>query len=94
MAYVSRTPTHLDTVLTSHNGSIWSMTRMRRKIRQRQRSVNECIRLQKRKRMQALEEWQANQIQIWHGMNDEALLNEKRLKNVSQPIDKPEVKLI
>ena len=45
--------------------------------------------------MQAQEqEWQANQIQIWHRMNDEALLNEKRLRNVSQPIDKPEVKLI
>tara|TARA_X000001036_G_scaffold270770_1_gene251427 strand:- start:1278 stop:1412 length:135 start_codon:yes stop_codon:yes gene_type:complete len=44
--------------------------------------------------VQAHEEWQATQIQIWHRMNDEALLNEKRLKNVSQPIDKPEVKLI
>tara|TARA_S200002703_G_scaffold155785_1_gene160345 strand:+ start:542 stop:742 length:201 start_codon:yes stop_codon:yes gene_type:complete len=62
--------------------------------RQRQRQVNDAIRLQKRKRVQAHEEWQANQIQIWHRMNDDALLNEKRLKNVSQPIDKPEVKLI
>jgi hypothetical protein len=44
--------------------------------------------------VQAQQEWQANQIQIWHRMNDEALLNEKRLRNVSQPIDKPEVKLI
>ena len=70
------------------------MTRMRRKIRNRQRSVNECFRLQQRKRMRALQEWQATQIEIWHRMNDEALLNEKRLKNVSQPIDKPEVKLI
>lgn len=51
--------------------------------------MNESIRLQRRKRMQALEEWQANQIQIWHRMNDEALQTEKRLKNVSQPIDKP-----
>ena len=77
------------------NRSATMMTRMRRKIRNRQRAVNECIRLQKRKRMQAQEqEWQANQIQIWHRMNDEALLNEKRLRNVSQPIDKPEVKLI
>jgi hypothetical protein len=62
--------------------------------RQRQRQVNDAVRLQKRKRLQAHEEWQANQIQIWHRMNDDALLNEKRLKNVSQPIDKPEVKLI
>ena len=65
-----------------------------RKLRQRQRSLNDSIRLQKRKNLQALQEWQANQIQIWHRMNDEALLNEKRLRNVSQPIDKPEVKLI
>ena len=44
--------------------------------------------------MQSHEEWQATQIQIWHRRNDEALLNEKRVRNVSQPIDKPEVKLI
>jgi len=72
----------------------YTMSRTMRRLRQRQRSVNDSIRLQKRKRVQALEEWQANQIQIWHRMNDEALLNEKRLRNVSQPIDKPEVKLI
>ena len=63
--------------------------------RQRQRQVNDAIRLQKRKRLLfEQEQWQANQIQIWHRMNEDALLNEKRLKNVSQPIDKPEVKLI
>ena len=70
------------------------MSRTMRKLRQRQRSVNDSIRLQKRKNLQALQEWQANQIQIWHRMNDEALLNEKRLRNVSQPIDKLETKLI
>ena len=70
------------------------MSRTMRRLRQRQRSVNDSIRLQKRKNLQALQEWQANQIQIWHRMNDEALLNEKRLKNVSQPIDKRETKLI
>ena len=70
------------------------MSRTMRMRRQRQRQVNDAIRLQKRKRLQAHEEWQANQIQIWHRMNEEALLNEKRLKNVSKPIDKPEVKLI
>ena len=72
----------------------YTMSRTMRRLRQRQRSVNDSIRLQKRKNLQALQEWQANQIQIWHRMNDEALLNEKRLRNVSQPIDKPEVKLI
>lgn len=72
----------------------YTMSRTMRRLRQRQRSVNDSIRLQKRKRVQAQQEWQANQIQIWHRMNDEALLNEKRLRNVSQPIDKPEVKLI
>ena len=70
------------------------MSRTMRRLRQRQRSVNDSIRLQKRKRVQALEEWQAKQNKIWHRMNDEALLNEKRLRNVNQPIDKPEVKLI
>ena len=70
------------------------MSRTMRKLRQRQRSVNDSIRLQKRKNLQALQEWQANQIQIWHRMNDEALLNEKRLRNVSQPIDRRETKLI
>ena len=72
----------------------YTMSRTMRRLRQRQRSVNDNIRLQKRKRVQAQEEWQATQIQIWHRMNDEALQNEKRLRNVSQPIDKPEVKLI
>ena len=93
MAYVIDTPTHLATVYASGIRSI-RMSRTMRRLRQRQRSVNDNIRLQKRKRMQSHEEWQANQIQIWHRMNDEALLNEKRLRNVSQPIDKPEVKLI
>ena len=93
MAYVNRTPTHLDNVYASGRSNR-KMSRTMRRLRQRQRSVNDNIRLQKRKRMQSHEEWQATQIQIWHRMNDEALLNEKRLRNVSQPIDKPEVKLI
>jgi len=93
VAYVNRTPTHLDNVYASGRSNR-KMSRTMRRLRQRQRSVNDSIRLQKRKRVQAQQEWQANQIQIWHRMNDEALLNEKRLRNVSQPIDKPEVKLI
>ena len=87
------TPFDMDTLGNDYIGNT-TMTRMRRKIRQRQRSVNECFRLQRRKSVRAQDEWQASQIQIWHRMNDEALLNEKRLRNVSQPIDKPEVKLI
>lgn len=70
------------------------MSRTMRRLRARQRAVNDNIRLQKRKRVQAHEEWQTTQIQIWHRMNDEALLAEKTLKNVSQPLDKPEVKLL
>lgn len=70
------------------------VSRTMRMRRQRQRQINDAIRLQKRKRLFEQEQWQANQIQIWHRMNEDALLNEKRLKNVSQPIDKPEVKLI
>ena len=93
MASVNHTPTHLATVHASLNRSI-RMSRTMRRLRQRQRQVNDAIRLQKRKRLFEQEQWQATQIQIWHRMNDEALLNEKRLKNVSQPIDKPEVKLI
>ena len=65
------------------------MSKTMRRLRARQRSVNDNIRLQKRKRLHSEVEWQATQIQIWHRMNEEALLNEKRLKNVSQPIDKP-----
>ena len=71
-----------------------NMSRTMRMRRQRQRQINDAIRLQKRKRLFEQEQWQANQIKIWRRMNDEALLNEKRLKNVSQPIDKPEVKLL
>ena len=93
MAYVIDTSTYLATVHAFGDRSI-RMSRTMRRLRQRQRSVNDSIRLQKRKNLQALQEWQANQIQIWHRMNDEALLNEKRLRNVSQPIDKRETKLI
>ena len=70
------------------------MSRRMRVTRQRQRSVNNSIRLQKKKSLLEEQKWQATQIQIWHRMNDEALLAEKTLKNVSQPLDKPEVKLL
>ena len=93
MANVTNTPIELATVHASFNRSI-RMSRTMRMRRQRQRQINDAIRLQKRKRLFEQEQWQANQIQIWHRMNDEALLNEKRLRNVSQPLDKTEVKLI
>ena len=70
------------------------MSRRMRVTRQRQRSVNDSIRLQKRKSLHEEQKWQATQIQIWHSMNAQDLAQEKILKKLSQPIDKPEVKLL
>jgi hypothetical protein len=50
--------------------------------------------LQKKKSLLEQQQWQATQIQIWHSMNEQDLAQEKILKKVSQPIDKPEVKLL
>jgi len=62
------------------------MTRFRRRIMQRNRQVNEeCHRKRKAK---DYEKWQATQIQIWKGMNDEALREEENYKNSPQLIDK------
>lgn len=71
----------------------YTMSRRMRVTRQRQRSVNNSIRLQKKKSLLE-QQWQATQIQIWHSMNEQDLAQEKILKKVSQPIDKPEVKLL
>jgi len=49
--------------------------------------------LQKKKSLLE-QQWQATQIQIWHSMNEQDLAQEKILKKVSQPIDKPQVKLL
>lgn len=72
----------------------YTMSRRMRITRQRQRSVNNSIRLQKKKSLLEEQKWQATQIQIWHSMNEQDLAQEKILKKVSQPIDKPEVKLL
>ena len=71
----------------------YTMSRRMRVTRQRQRSVNNSIRLQKKKSLLE-QQWQATQIQIWHSMNEQDLAQEKILKKVSQPIDKPQVKLL
>ena len=51
-----------------------------RVTRQRQRSVNDSIRLQKRKSLLEEQKWQATQIQIWHSMNQQDLAQERILK--------------
>ena len=45
-------------------------------------------RLSKRKQRHAYELWQANQIKIWTGMNEQALIEENNLKNSRQRVDK------
>ena len=54
-------------------------------MRRRQRRASEAVRLNKRKQRHAYELWQANQIKIWTGMNEQALLEENNLKN-SRPL--------
>ena len=93
MGNVDKTPTHMDTLGYHIYRSFWLMSRRMRVTRQRQRSVNNSIRLQKKKSLLE-QQWQATQIQIWHSMNEQDLAQEKILKKVSQPIDKPEVKLL
>jgi len=62
------------------------MTRFRRRIMQRNRQVNEeCHRKRKAK---DYERWQANQIQIWKGMNALALMEEAEIKKLSELLDK------
>ena len=58
------------------------MSRRMRVTRQRQRSVNNNIRLQKKKSLLEEQErkWQATQIQIWHSMNEQDLAQERILK--------------
>ena len=69
----------------AHN-RIWTMTRFRRMIMQRNRQVNEeCHR--KRKRLD-YEKWQSTQIQIWKALNEQALQEEENYKNSPQTIDK------
>ena len=62
---------------------------MNKPTRRRQRSINNNVSLQKRKRLaNDMSQWQAHQIQLWHSMNEEMLEQEKRLNKLSVPIDK------
>ena len=66
-----------------------------RKNRIRTRSVNNSFRLsQKKKQATHYKEWQAHQIKIWEMNNQDLLAKESILKKLSQPIDKPEPKLL
>ena len=49
-------------------------------MRRRQRRSSEAVRLSKRKQRHAYELWQANQIKIWTGMNEQALIEENNLE--------------
>ena len=86
MANVYDTPINLDIVRPfnrSYNRKVNKPTR------RRQRSINNNVSLQKRKRLaKDMSQWQAHQIQLWHSMNEEMLEQEKRLKKLSVPIDK------
>tara|TARA_Y100001938_G_C8069768_1_gene422408 strand:+ start:653 stop:808 length:156 start_codon:yes stop_codon:yes gene_type:complete len=48
--------------------------------------ANNC-QLNKKKQRIAYQQWQANQIKIWIGMNEQALIFEKNLKNSHQRVD-------
>jgi len=65
---------------------IWTMSRFRRIKLQHIRQVNEeCHAKQKEV---AYKKWQANQIQIWKGMNALALMEEAEIKKLSELLDK------
>ena len=57
-------------------------------VRRRQRRSNEAYRLTKKKQRIAYKQWQVNQIKIWQGMNEQALIEENNLKNLHQRVDK------
>ena len=56
-------------------------------VRRRQRRSNEAYRLTKKKQRIAYKQWQVNQIKIWQGMNEQALIEENNLKNLHQRVD-------
>ena len=61
----------------------------------RTRSTNNSFRLSQRKKQATqYKEWQAHQIKIWEMNNQDLLAKESILKKLSQPIDKPEPKLL
>ena len=66
-----------------------------RKNQIRTRSTNNSFRLSQRKKQATqYKEWQAHQIKIWEMNNQDLLAKESILKKLSQPIDKPEPKLL
>ena len=62
------------------------MSRFRRRIMQRNRQVNEECHTKEKE--VAYKKWQANQIQIWKGMNALALMEEAEIKKLSELLDK------
>ena len=75
---------------------MWSNFLNRQRRNQlRTRSTNNSFRLSQRKKQAAqYKEWQAHQIKIWEMNNQDLLAKESILKKLSQPIDKPEPKLL
>ena len=55
--------------------------------RRRQRRMANAIQLSKKKQRLEYKQWQVNQIKIWKGMNEQALLEENNLKNSPQRVD-------
>ena len=77
--YVLVCPTHM--VYGSNRNTLMN-------VRRRQRRSNEAYRLTKKKQRIAYKQWQVNQIKIWQGMNEQALIEENNLKNLHQRVDK------
>jgi hypothetical protein len=65
---------------------IWTMSRFRRIKLQHIRQVNEEC--HSKEKEVAYKKWQANQIQIWKGMNALALMEEAKIKKLSELLDK------
>jgi hypothetical protein len=56
-------------------------------VRRKQRRSSAAVRLNRKKQWLAYEKWQQNQIRIWTGMNEQALIEENNLKNSHQRVD-------
>tara|TARA_B100000927_G_C16093951_1_gene320346 strand:- start:129 stop:281 length:153 start_codon:yes stop_codon:yes gene_type:complete len=46
-----------------------------------------AVQLSKKKQRLEYKQWQVNQIKIWKGMNEQALIEENNLKNSPQRVD-------
>ena len=55
--------------------------------RRRQRRMANAVQLSKKKQRLEYKQWQVNQIKIWKGMNEQALIEENNLKNSPQRVD-------